>query len=261
MQDAAWEREKYSGCGGMAAPEFEATWSAVLMKIQTIASLISISLALGVVSQARAVESSDAPRSSGFYGGVSYRDNAPGGVGIAFGVRAPALSGSTPVTPVNLMDESASRTLFFGGYRWRNDLAVEASVSSLDQYALRPLDTPVTQRGVGLRFGSPGNGDLQNRSVNLDLFTSWTIYRSVALYGRFGYVQAETPPIAGASPLSLSTVRGLRDGMNYGVGMRYDMNSALGLRLEYSRFGRFAGEIGSSLPESDQVTLGVQLKF
>ena len=49
--------------------------------------------------------------------------------------------------------------------------------------------------------------------------------------------------------------------MNYGVGMRYDMNSALGLRLEYSRFGRFAGEFGSSLPESDQVTLGVQFKF
>ena len=49
--------------------------------------------------------------------------------------------------------------------------------------------------------------------------------------------------------------------MNYGVGVRYDMNSALGLRLEYSRFGRFAGEIGTSLPESDQVTLGVQFRF
>jgi hypothetical protein len=43
--------------------------------------------------------------------------------------------------------------------------------------------------------------------------------------------------------------------------MRYDMNSALGLRVEYSRFGRFAGEIGSGLPESDQVTFGLQLKF
>jgi hypothetical protein len=43
--------------------------------------------------------------------------------------------------------------------------------------------------------------------------------------------------------------------------MRYDMNTALGLRLEYSRFGRFAGEFGSSLPDTDQVTLGVQFKF
>jgi hypothetical protein len=39
------------------------------------------------------------------------------------------------------------------------------------------------------------------------------------------------------------------------------MNAALGLRLEYSRFGRFAGEIGTSIPESDQVMLGVQFKF
>jgi hypothetical protein len=49
--------------------------------------------------------------------------------------------------------------------------------------------------------------------------------------------------------------------MNYGLGVRYDMNSALGLRLEYGRFGRFAGEIGSTLPESDQVTFGVQFRF
>ncbi len=67
--------------------------------------------------------------------------------------------------------------------------------------------------------------------------------------------------LRGSSPLSVVNSRGVRDGMNYGVGMRYDMNTALGLRLEYSRFGRFAGEIGSSLPETDQVTLGVQFRF
>ncbi len=55
--------------------------------------------------------------------------------------------------------------------------------------------------------------------------------------------------------------RRLRDGVNVGLGMRYDMNSALGLRVEYARFGRFAGEIGTSLPETDQVSFGVQLRF
>ena len=56
--------------------------------------------------------------------------------------------------------------------------------------------------------------------------------------------------------------RRLRDGVNYGLGVRYDMNSALGLRLEYGRFGRFAGEVGNGLlPESDQVTFGVQFRF
>ena len=228
----------------------------VIVKIQLIALAISTSLALGFVSHAQAAENADAVRSDGFYGGVSYRDNTPGGIGVNFGAAGPGLSR----TPAAVVDESASRTLLFGGYRWHNDLAVEAAVSSLDKYALRPLDTGSAQRGVGLRVG-PGVGELQSRSLNLDVFTSWTIYKSVALYGRLGYVQAETPQLAGPSLVSVTNSRGVRDGMNYGVGMRYDMNSALGLRLEYSRFGRFAGEFGSSLPDTDQVTLGVQFRF
>jgi outer membrane protein with beta-barrel domain len=225
------------------------------MKIQTIASVISISLALGLVGLAQAAEGTDAIRTDGFYGGVSYRDNTPTGFGINFGAGGTALSR----TPVGVVDDAATRALLFGGYRWHNDLAVEAAVSSLDQYMLRPLDANA-QRGVGLRFGQP-SGEAQGRSLNLDVFTSWTIYKSVALYGRLGYVQAEAPQLVGVAPVSVVNARGLRDNMNYGVGMRYDMNSALGLRLEYSRFGRFAGEIGTSIPESDQVTLGVQFKF
>ncbi len=173
-----------------------------------------------------------------------------------FGAAAPSLSR----TSVSVVDESASRALLFGGYRWQNDLAVEAAVSSLDQYALRPLDTAGAPRGVGLRFG-PGVHDVQSRSLNVDVFTSWNIYKSVALYGRLGYAQADAPQLVGAAPNSVTGARGIRDGVNYGVGMRYDMNSALGLRLEYSRFGRFAGEFGTSLPETDQVKLGVQFKF
>ena len=229
--------------------------SPVIMKIQSIAFVISISLALGSVSQAQGAESADAVRTDGFYGGVSFRDNTPAGFGVNFGAGGTALSR----TPVAVVDDSASRALLFGGYRWHNDLAIEAAVSSLDQYTLRPLDAGA-QRGVGLRFGQL-SGEAQGRSLNLDVFTSWTIYKSVALYGRLGYVQAEAPQLAGSAPLSVVNARGLRDSMNYGVGMRYDMNAALGLRLEYSRFGRFAGEIGTSIPESDQVTLGVQFKF
>jgi long-subunit fatty acid transport protein len=226
------------------------------MKIQSIASVISILLALGLVSQAQAVESADSTRTDGFYGGVSYRDNMSGGMGVNFGAGGTALSR----TPASVGDESASRALLFGGYRWHNDVAVEAAVSSLDQYTLRPLDAGSATRGVGLRFGG-ATADTPTRSLNLDVFTSWTIYKSVALYGRLGYAQADAPQLAGSAPVSIVSARGLRDGVNYGIGMRYDMNSALGLRLEYSRFGRFAGEVGGSLPDSDHVTLGVQFKF
>jgi hypothetical protein len=225
------------------------------MKIQSIASVISISLALGLVTQAGASELGDASRTDGFYGGVSLRDSASGGSGVNFGSAASAIGLARYPTAVG--DDSTSRSLAYGGYRWSNDLAVEASVSSLDQYALRPFEGQNARRGVGIKF-APGTGDVASRSVNFDLFTSWNIYRSVALYGRLGYAQTEAPLLAGSPVLAN---RGLRDGMNYGVGVRYDMNSALGLRLEYSRFGRFAGEIGASLPETDQVTLGVQFRF
>jgi hypothetical protein len=57
-------------------------------------------------------------------------------------------------------------------------------------------------------------------------------------------------------------VRRNRDGMNYGLGLRYDMTPALGLRLEYARFGRFPGEsLTGILPENDQLQLGVQFRF
>jgi hypothetical protein len=230
---------------------------AVNMKIQVFASLTSISLALGAVTVAYASDRSDAPASNGFYGGVSYRDSAPSGIGVNYGAGGITLN-RYPATVVT--DDNASRALVFGGYRWHNDVAMEASVSSLDQYALRPLDSGSGQPGVGLKFG-PGTGDLQGRVWNVDLFTSWTVYKAVALYGRLGYAQSETPLVPGSSPISVAANRGLRDGMNYGVGVRYDMNSALGLRLEYSRFGRFVGELGNGLPDTDQVTLGVRLRF
>ena len=52
-----------------------------------------------------------------------------------------------------------------------------------------------------------------------------------------------------------------RDGVNVGVGLRYDMNPSLGLRVEYARFGRFAGEVGATLPDTDQVSVGLQMRF
>jgi long-subunit fatty acid transport protein len=57
-------------------------------------------------------------------------------------------------------------------------------------------------------------------------------------------------------------VRRNRDGVNYGLGLRYDMTPALGLRLEYARFNRLPGELATGvMPESDQVQLGLQFRF
>ena len=225
------------------------------MKTQRTAAVISILLALGFASATHAQDKGLAT-ASGFYGGVSLRDHATESAGVTLG---PASSVWTRfAAPV--ADDAASRALVFGGYRFRNDIAVEASFSSLDQYALRP-DNTGGRRGVGLNFGSNyGLGELSTRSWNVDVFTSWTFYRSLALYGRVGYAQSEVVPVFGTTPIYTDSRRP-RDGVNVGVGLRYDMNPSLGLRVEYARFGRFAGEIGATLPDTDQVSVGLQLRF
>jgi len=188
----------------------------------------------------------------GFYGGIALRDNAQESGGVNLGRLTSAWSKF--VAPI--ADESGSRALLFGGYRWRNDLAFEAAFGTAESYALMPYG----RRGVGLALGGAGESPIA-RSWNADVYTSWAFRPSFALYGRLGFLQSD--PAAGfTSVLPSIDSRRLRDGVNYGVGLRYDVTSALGLRLEYARFGRFAGEsLNGFLPESDQVQFGMQFRF
>jgi len=228
------------------------------MKNHSLASLISTLLALGLAVPAQAADRLETP-ATGFYGGVSMRERATEGPGLTFGNATSVWNRYAVPTA----DDTATRALVFGGYRWSSDIAVEASFNSADKYALKPSDTVPGARGVGLSFGT-GNalGGAPSHTWNLDVYTSWTFYRAFALYGRLGYSQNDGPPLAGTALSGLADARRLRDGVNYGMGVRYDMNPALGLRLEYGRFGRFAGELGSGfLPESDLVTFGVQFRF
>lgn len=227
------------------------------MKIHGVAAIISTLLALGVASPAQADERTERP-ATGFYGGVSLRDRGADSTGLSFGSVNSVWN--RYVAPV--ADEGSPRALVFGGYRWRSDIAVEASFNSSDRYALRPADGVGGANAIGLNFApGAGLGEAQSRTWNVDVFTSWTFLRSFSLYGRLGYGQSEAMPALGYATTTPSETRRLRDGVNYGLGMRYDMNSALGLRLEYGRFGRFVGEFGPGMPETDQVSVGVQLRF
>jgi len=190
---------------------------------------------------------------AGFYGGVVLRQGSREGTGLQVGSLTSAWGKFVPPTA----DESAPRTLLFGGYRWANDVAVEAAFGTVDRYTL----TPGGRGGVGLALASPTESTAP-RSWNADVYTSWAFRKDLALYGRLGYTQ--TDPQLVYTPGTFLTVdpRRTRDGMNYGVGLRYDVTRALGLRVEYARFGRFVGETPNGLlPESDQVQFGMQLRF
>ncbi|MCC7039695.1 MAG: outer membrane beta-barrel protein [Burkholderiales bacterium] len=213
----------------------------------------AVACSFAVSAAALAAETVAPPAAAGFYGGISLRDAGAQGKGLAIGAAHPVWSHFT----LPLSEEPGSRALAYGGYRFANDVALEAAVSTFDRYALTP-SVPGARRGVGLAIVP--DADATGKAWNVDLYTTWELRRSLALYGRLGYAQHA----AASTPSSAFTndVRRDRDGMNYGVGVRYDLNSALGLRLEYARFARFPGELAPGvLPESDQVQLGVQYRF
>ena len=220
---------------------------------------LSLWILAAAVADGSAIAQTVAPsngQTSGFYGGVALREagsNLP-----SFGIREPSSVWGKYASPTT--GDAGSRALLVGGYRWQNDLSVEASFATSDRYTLRP-DPLLHRGGVGLTLQAPS--DTLNRSYQADVYTSFTFLRSFALYGRLGYAQNDLgSPYSAVGPAATDPRR-TREGVNYGLGLRYDVNSALGLRLEYARFGRFAGEAAASgfMPESDQVQLGVQLRF
>ena len=216
------------------------------MKIHTLVRIVLMGATTGV-----ALPAVHAQPIAGFYGGIVLQEGARStGVSLdgsgSRGLRAPGT------------DEASTRQVF-GGYRWKNDLAVEAAFARSESYALRPFSAS-TPTGVGLALG--GRDLAPQAAYNLDVFGSYTFLRSFALYGRVGYAQNEPAGSGVTTLVAYPDARLVRDGVNYGLGLRYDMTRTLGVNLEYARFGRFAFDsFGSTLPDNDQVRLGVQFRF
>ncbi len=184
-------------------------------------------------------------QTSGFYGGISLRENGAA-QGVAIGE-----AGNVGRFGSSFGDAAAPQALVFGGYRWRNDLALEAALGSVSSYRLPG------RGGVGLML--PAGSDEAARAWNLDVYGSWAFWRRFSLYGRLGYAQSDATPYS-TSVLS-SVDRRLRDGLSYGLGLRYDINRSLGLKLEYARIATHPDASSLALPDGDQVQFGLQFRF
>jgi opacity protein-like surface antigen len=213
---------------------------------------------LALAGGAAAAETSAAADANGFYGGISLRNagNDSEGVSIGHLLANPGSAWNRFASP--LADDNGSRSLAYGGYRFGNDLAVEAAVSTSDRYSLQPALSSA-RRGVGLALVP--DADTAGKTWNVDVYTTWEFKTRMSLYGRLGYAQTESQP-AYLPGFNGDVVRRSRDGVNYGLGLRYDMTPALGLRLEYARFAKLPGELTTGvLPENDQVQFGLQFRF
>ena len=110
---------------------------------------------------------------NGFYGGVAMRENGAESAGLVLGNEPLAWSRFSAPTA----DDTSQRSLLFGGYRWRNDVAVEAAVNTADKYSLqqgRPLPSFGSAPGLALSDGAA-------RTWNADIYTSWEVIRSISL--------------------------------------------------------------------------------
>ena len=241
---------------GDAAYPARRTQTSDIRVMTRTSALIVAALASALLAPSGAAQERAAADAGGFYGGVALRD---AGVDAAGGLDFGRLASTWGRFASPVSSDDAHRALVFGGYRWANDVAVEGSFSTADRYALRPFDA-ATPRGIGLSLGA--TPALASRAWNADVYTSWSFRKSISLYGRLGYAQGEASPAYALAALAPSEARRLRDGVNYGLGVRYDVTPALGLRLEYARFSRFAGEaVAGPLPDSDQLQLGMQFRF
>jgi opacity protein-like surface antigen len=195
---------------------------------------------------------------SGFYGGISLRTAGKEGDGVSLGhlLANPTSVWNRFASPV--AEDTGNRTLAYGGYRFANDVAVEAAVATVDRYSLQPSPNG-TRRGVGLSLVP--EADAAGKTWNVDVYTTWEFRNRMSLYGRLGYLSTETQP-SYLPGFNGDVARRSRDGVNYGLGLRYEMTRALGLRLEYARFARLPGELSTGvLPENDQVQFGLQFRF
>jgi opacity protein-like surface antigen len=185
----------------------------------------------------------------GFYGGFAVRPKNLDPAAALFATQSQSLSWLKPSG-----EEPSQQAMVYGGYRLYPGLGLEASLTRSERLGLR-----FDPRSFGLTAGDP-----TSRAWNLDVYTSLALQPSLAVYGRVGYEQPNPVPQLAPSATDIS-LRRQAIGLNYGVGVRYDLNSGMGVRLEWARPYRSATTANLSEPprpgESDQLSVGLQFRF
>ena len=187
-----------------------------------------------------------------YYGGLSLSPLILGGIGP--GNRDPAGAALEPGFSSPLVALRNSRTVYGlrFAYPLAANLAIEGGYNELARanYGAAPLHGSLAR-----------NPDA--RGYGLDLVGAAPLFDRFSVFGRAGIQSIRTDiPSASvgnidlAAPSFAQTITAAR----FGVGVRYDFSSSLGLRLEVERFRKLGG---NSLDEfsADNYSFGVLLKF
>ena len=169
------------------------------------------------------------------------------------GITAPAGFFSLASEPVNTFAPSVGAepgVRLKLGYKYSRFFSVEGQVVD---FGRMPSDI----------FSSPGNlaSAFRSTGFGVDTVATLPVWRSLSFYGRMGAYRGDVRnPFAAYSTSLLgdSASRGTR--LRYGLGMRYDFTSALGIRAEFERYSPLGSSLAGDL-ETDQISVGLMWRF
>ncbi|MEO7254990.1 MAG: outer membrane beta-barrel protein [Casimicrobium sp.] len=140
----------------------------------------------------------------------------------------------------------------FTGYQFPSGLALGAAINT-DR-----TSTLVGGSGIGLKFDGARWAE-PKPNVNVDVLSAFNWRSSLSVFGKLGVGRGDnrlTPEWSSPSQAALD-----RTAISYGVGVRYDFTSSLGLKLELTRGTRFGIDRLRTDVDPDAVNVGIRWTF
>ena len=154
--------------------------------------------------------------------------------GVRFGANDKAWSFTAPGLKLGQALEYArareGASTAFTGYQFTSGLALGAAVNA------DAAPTSPGSSGIGLKFDGARWAETRS-TVNVDVVSAFNWRSSLSVFGKVGVGRGDnrlTPDWSSPAQAALD-----RTAISYGVGVRYDFTSSLGLKLELTRGTRF----------------------
>ena len=163
---------------------------------------------------------------TGWYGGISIGQSK---AKIDDARIAGNLLGSGLSTSSITNDDSDTGYKLFAGYKFNKNFALEGGYFDLGKFGFT-----ATTAGPGTL-----NGSIKLQGINLDAVGIVPVSQAFSLFGRAGvnYAQARDS-FSGSGPVNVSNPSPSKNDTNYnfGLGLQYDLNKSVGMRLGAERY-------------------------
>ena len=176
--------------------------------------------------------------------------------GVRFGATSKAWSFTAPGLKLGqAMEYARARELSdtaFTGYQFTSGLALGAAINT------ERASTLGVASGIGLKFEGARWTD-PRPNVNVDVVSAFNWRSSLSVFGKVGVGRGDnrlTPEWSSPTQAALD-----RTALSYGVGLRYDFTSSLGLKLELTRGTRFGMDRLRTDVDPDAVNVGIRWTF